>query len=99
MKGYMDKMDQALDEMNRLIQSANDDDATVDDLKVRLQAWHERWIEGDELPGIMKAGLLTAFLAVFNIASDSSRKPGQSLMHRTPDQIAREGGSRPEGRS
>ncbi len=91
----INKLDQALREMTELINSAND--VTVDELRKQLDAWHERWIAGSELSEILKAGLLTAFLAVFQIAFDQQRKPDQSPLYRSPDQIAREGGSRPQG--
>lgn len=93
MKGYMNKMDEALGQMADLItQSAQMD---VDELKERLSAWHKRWMDGDELPGLMKLGLMSAFVATFGAVMSGHTSV---QMHRDPDQIARDGGSWHHGR-
>ena len=91
----MNAMDEALDQMAALINAANDATLNVEELKQQLSAWHKRWIDGPELSNVMKIGLLAAFSATFRAVAQGRT---ETQLHRDLDQIARDGGSRPERR-
>ena len=90
MQEHMDELNQALDELADLLKQMDDPKVDPKTFSRRMQAWYDRWVAGDELPEIMRLSLVDT---VAKLMRQGILSKVYNPLTRTPEEIAKEGGS------